>query len=221
MLGGITVSCTPPPWFDQVFTAARLAPYQEAAARGGTHVADLYRWNLQVSEAFLPALSCLEICMRNAMHEQLTAKYHRADWWTPAPLGQHEGYIVQRAREDLLRRKGTDPGTDDIVAELSFGFWVSLLSRHYDRRFWVPALHKAFPGYRGSRKDLHDNFDAMRRFRNRVMHHEPVHHRHLAADHAKIYRLLGSIEPEATAWLLDFDRVPEILAKRPGHDDRG
>ena len=215
------MSCTPPPWFARVFTAARLAPYQDAATRGGTHAVDLYRWNLQVSEAFLPALSCLEISMRNSMHEQLTAKYHRADWWMSAPLDQHEIYALQRAWDDVRRRKEIVPRTDDIVAELSFSFWVSLLSRQYDRRFWVPALHKAFPHYHGSRRLLHDNLDAMRRFRNRVMHHEPVHHRHLAADHAKIYTLLGYIEPEAVAWLREFDRVPEILAKRLGHDDRG
>jgi hypothetical protein len=215
------MSCMPPSWFDRVFTSARLAPYQEAAARGGTHAVDLYRWNLQVSEAFLPALSCLEISMRNAMHEQLTVRYRRADWWMSVPLDQHEVRAVQQARDDRRRRKETDPGTDDIVAELSFAFWVSLLSRQYDRRFWVPALHRAFPGYHGPRSTLHDNLDAMRRFRNRVMHHEPVHHRHLAADHAKIYRLLGFIEPEAVAWLREFDRVPEMLAKRPGHDDRG
>ena len=45
--------------------------------------------------------------------------------------------------------------------------------------------------------------------RNRIMHHEPIHHRHLEADHAKIYRLLGYIEPEAASWLRGFDRVPE------------
>lgn len=113
------------------------------------------------------------------------------------------------------RRKGT-AGADDVVANLPFGFWVALISSDYDRYLWVPALHRAFPYYHGRRKTLHDNFDAMRRFRNRIMHHEPVHHRHLEADHEKICRLLGYIEPETAAWLGEFDRVPEILAKRPG-----
>src|ERR1700721_1161807 len=99
---------------------------------------------------------------------------------------------------------------DDVVAGLSFGFWVSLLSRTYDRYLWVPALHKAFPHYSGSRRELFDNFDAMRRLRNRVMHHEPIHHRHLEADHAKIYRLVGYITPDAVVWLQRFDRVPAV-----------
>ncbi len=180
------------------------------------HAEELYRWNLQVSEAFLPALSCLEIALRNAVHDQLTAKYHRPDWWAVAPLNGHDADKVQSVARDIQSRRRGIPAPDDIVAELSFGFWVSLLSRQYDRSLWHSSLHLAFPGYRGDRHSLHDKLDSVRRFRNRIMHHEPVHHRHLAADHVKIYTLLGYIEPEAAAWLGRFDRVPEVLAVRPG-----
>ncbi|GAA3118713.1 hypothetical protein [Nonomuraea salmonea] len=102
-----------------------------------------------------------------------------------------------------------------MVTELSFGFWVSLLSRKYDRHLWVPALHRAFPYYSGSRESLRDNLQAMVFLRNRIMHHEPIHHRHLAADHVKIYTLLGYVEPQFASWLRAFDRVPEVLARRP------
>jgi hypothetical protein len=214
------MTCSPPQWFERVITAPRLSPYHDAARRRGTHAEDLYRWNLQVSEAFYPALSCLEICMRNALDERLKAKYSRADWWTSAPLAQKDIDKVRRVSDDLGRWRGSTPSPDDIVSELSFGFWVALLSRRYDRHLWVPALHRAFPGYRGPREQLRDNFESMCFFRNRVMHHEPVHHRDLASDHLKIYRLLGYIEPEAVAWLRGFDRVPETLTKRPGGDER-
>lgn len=210
------MSCNPPQWFDRVITGARLAPYQDAARRHGTHAEDLYRWNLQVSEAFYPGLSCLEICLRNALDEQLSARYDRADWWVAAPLSQYDVSEVKQVSDKLLGVKQFTPRTDDIVAGLSFGFWVSLLSRRYDRHLWVPALHKAFQGYRGPREALRDNFDSMRLFRNRIMHHEPIHNRHLAADHQKVYRLLGYIEPDAITWLREFDRVLEVLAIRPG-----
>jgi len=209
------MSCSPPQWFGRVITAPRLAPYQDAARRDGTHAEDLYRWNLQVSEAFYPGLSCLEICLRNALDEQLKARYGCGDWWRSAPLSLKNLDEVKQVSDSLGAVKQRVPGTDDIVAGLSFGFWVSLLSRRYDRHLWVPALHRAFPGYHGSREPLRDNFDSMRLFRNRIMHHEPIHHRHLAADHDKVYRLLGYIEPNAVAWLRGFDRVPDILANRP------
>jgi len=210
------VTCNPPQWFERFITTPRLAPYQGAAKRGGTHAEELYRWNMQASEAFYPALSCLEICFRNALDEQLRARYRRADWWVSARLASHHSDKVKGVSSDLVRWKGYAPSPDDIVAELSFGFWVALLSRRYDRHLWVPALHRAFPGYHGAREPLRDSFEAMSFFRNRVMHHEPIHHRDLAADHAKIYRLLGYIEPDAVIWLREFDRAPEVLAMRPG-----
>lgn len=214
------MSCDPPRWFRRIFSVARLNPYQEAARRGATHVEELYRWNLQVSEAFYPALSCLEISLRNAVHDQLKTLYGRPDWWESAPLDKHDDAKVRQAVDDLVRRNGVPaPSPDCIVAALSFGFWVSLLSRRYDRYLWVPALHKAFPGYHGNRETLRDNLQAMLKLRNRIMHHEAIHHRHLAADHAKIYRLLEYIEPEGTVWLRAFDRVPDVLTRRPEGDD--
>lgn len=210
-----------PEWFRKAFSAPRLASYQDAAAGDEEWAWRLYRWNVEVSEAFYCPLHCLEVSLRNAQHAALSATFARTDWWVVAPLRKHElGKIAQAERN--LRGKGVLVHTaDGVVAELSFGFWASLLSRSYDRHLWVPVLHRAFPHYSGRRKDLEDNLRAMVLLRNRVMHHEPVHHRHLEADHAKIYRLLGYLEPSVAAWLRGFDRVPEVLGRRPrggGHD---
>lgn len=212
------MSCDPPTWSDRVFSQPRLTPYVVAAQLDGTHAMDRYQWNLQVSEAFYPALACLEISLRNALDVQLQQHYGRPDWWESVPLSKllkGDEAVVRRAEADASKRKGAAMSADDVVAGLSFGFWVSLLSHRYDRYLWVPALHKAFPHYKGRRKELFDNFDAMRRLRNRVMHHEPIHHRHLEADHAKIYRLVGYIDPDAVVWLQRFDRVPAVLASKP------
>ena len=211
------MSCQPPEWSARIFAAPRLDRYQQAVHGDGAHAFELYRWNLQVSEAFYPALSCLEISLRNALHSQLRTRYGRDDWWAIARLDGHDAAKIQQAGDDLRARRRTSvPCADGVVAELSLGFWVSLLSRRYDRHFWVPALHRSFPGYHGRREQLHDNLDSVRRLRNRIMHHEPVYHRDLAADHKKICRLLGYIEPLAVDWLAEFDRVPVVLATRPG-----
>lgn len=209
------MSCNPPAWFDRIFSQPRLAPYLRAAQLDGTHAVDRYQWNLQVSEAFYPALSCLEISLRNALHAQLQIRYGRPDWWKSAPLQNRHLAKVRGAEAEARKRKGTKTSADDVVAELPFGFWVSLLSRAYDRDFWVPALHRAFPRYRGNRRTLHDEFEAMLLLRNRISHHEPIQHRHLAADHAKIHRLLSYIAPDAAFWLKGFDRVPVVLASKP------
>jgi hypothetical protein len=216
------MSCDPQQWFEQVVASARLRPYRDAAQADGTHTEILYLWNLDVSSAFYRPLSFLEVGLRNALHDQLRLRYDSPDWWDAAPLGALEKAKVRQASEDLRQRKPARPYcADGIVAGLSFGFWVSLLTRRYHQPLWAPTLYKAFPSYHGDRETLRDSLQAMVKLRNRIMHYEPVHHRHLEADHAKIYRLICYIEPEVVTWLRDHDEVPDILARRPGRDGRG
>lgn len=176
----------------------------------------MYWWNVEISAAFYTPLHCLELALRNAMHERLRTRFDRVDWWAVAPLSDNGRRTVSSAVEKVIGRRGRRHTADDIVAELSFGFWVSLVSRGaaYDRTLWVPALHRAFPFYKGKRQPLHDNLLAMVLLRNRIMHHEPVHHRDLRADHAKTYRLLGYISPRMVKELDALDRVGEVLRLR-------
>ena len=204
-----------PGWMRRAFSPARLAPYLRAADSPGKAVA-LYWWNIEVSAAFFGPISCLETTLRNALHRELTTAYGTPGWWDDAPLDARGRSVVSDTRRKVARLGGDPALTDAMVAELSFGFWVSLLSKgkSYDRRFWVPTLHRAFPHYKGRRDTLHDGMHSLLLLRNRIMHHEPVHHRALADDHAKIYRMLGYLDPEAADGIRPFDRVPEVLRDR-------
>jgi hypothetical protein len=157
-----------------------------------------------------------ELALRNAMHDRLRIRFGRADWWAAASLNDYGRRAVATAAQKAIGRQQRRYTADDIVAELPFGFWVSLISRgaSYDRLLWVPALHRAFPLYRGRREALHDNLLTMVLLRNRIMHHEPIHHRHLHADHAKIYRLIGYISPGMAKELALLDRVDDVLRRR-------
>ncbi|MFF0770170.1 hypothetical protein ACFYUK_14880 [Nonomuraea wenchangensis] len=205
-----------PSWIERMVSAPRFAPYLGMFQGDGAAAWELYRWNIQVSAAFYGPLHWLEISLRNAEHDQLRAHYRRVDWWQVAPLRPSQRRRIDKALDDLRDKGDHDPSADAVVAELSFGFWVSLLNRTYDRHLWVPALHRSFPRYSGSRETLRDSLQAMVFLRNRIMHHEPIHHRHLAADHTKICRLLGYLEPEVARWLRIHDEVSCVLAQRPG-----
>ena len=85
----------------------------------------------------------------------------------------------------------------------------------YETRLWAPALHRAFPHYRGPRRSVHQRLVTMRLFRNRIAHHEPIHYRHLAADHATMLTILGWVSPEFAAWVDSRSRVPTLLAIKP------
>jgi hypothetical protein len=205
-------------WMRKAFSVPRLNAYAQATHYDMAAAERLYWWNIEVSGAFYGPLHCLEVVLRNALHDQLRTTFARDDWWAAVPLQRHGVRMVAEAQGKCSRRGRRLVSADDVVAELSFGFWTSLLSnnRHsrYDRQLWVPCLHRAFPCFRGQRRDLHDQMESTRLLRNRIMHHEPVHHRDLAADHQKIYRLIGYIDVTAAKTALGMDRVPEVLRKR-------
>jgi hypothetical protein len=204
----------PPAWLHRALSPARFEPYLKACGGDTPAALRLYWWNVEVSSAFYGPLHCLEVALRNALHDRLRQGYGRVDWWAVASLDDEGRRRIAQANAELRRRGVIGCGADDVVAELTFGFWVSLLSRRYDRRFWVPTLHRAFPSYRGRRDDLHRDLDTIRLFRNRVMHYEPIHDRPLPARHATLYRLLGYVDPDFAVEARRLDRVPEVLARR-------
>ena len=167
-----------PRWVPVVLSEPRFSPYLRAADGDVEAALALYAWNLDASAAFLIPLHWTETAVRNAMHCRLRAMFGRPDWWTTAPLDHNGQSKIQDARATLLRRGKDSHNPDSIVAELTLGFWVSLLGGH------------------------------------RVMHHEPIHHRHLEADHATLCRLIGQLSKEARASASAHDRVPEVLARR-------
>ncbi|MET7691046.1 hypothetical protein ABZT06_24220 [Streptomyces sp. NPDC005483] len=205
-----------PEWLLKAFSKPRMAAYLAAAGGDGMVAMRLYWWNVAASAALFGPLHCLEVTLRNALHDVLVREHGRPDWWASAPLNRNGLRLIDEARARGERDGRAPASADDIVAELSFGFWISLVSgaRGYDRGFWVPTTRKAFPCYSGRRADLHDSLLSLVRFRNRIMHHEPVFHRHLAADHAKIYRVLGYLSPELAKEVQAMDRFPAVLADR-------
>jgi len=191
-----------PEWILRDLSLPRLKRYIRAAHGDARAAERLYWWNIEVSAALLGPLHCLELALRNALHNALVRHHGRPDWWAVAPLNERGRRLVDDAHRACRRRpRPTTP--DDVVAELSFGFWVSLISHGsgYDRMFWVPVLHSAFPYYRGRRDGLYRDLTSLVLLRNRVMHHEPV-------------RVLGYVSPELAKEALAMDRFPAVLAGR-------
>ncbi|MFE7075331.1 hypothetical protein ACFU96_35085 [Streptomyces sp. NPDC057620] len=203
-----------------------MKPYLRAAGGDPEATMRLYRWNVEASEALYVPLHYVELAVRNALDGCLALKYGRPDWWSVAPLDAGgQGQIVKarskceekevkRARKQQRRRRPVT--VNDVVTELTFGFWATLLVSRYDRVFWVPTLHKAFPYYTGRRDALYDDLWALVGLRNRVMHHEPIHEEDLDADHARIYRVLEALGSDLAKEVREMDRFRSVL---DGRDD--
>ncbi|WP_147268739.1 hypothetical protein [Sphaerisporangium album] len=195
----------------------RMAPYLLAANGDREAALRLYAWNLEISCAFAGALQYLEVVLRNAMDSRLASHHGRRDWWNVPrlTLATYARGAIDKAETAGRRRATFTP--DDVMTELPFGFWVSLLSRRSDyyTQLWWPALRHEFPGYPHHRPAaLHNDLDHLCRLRNRVAHCEPVHHRHLVKDFQNLLNVLACISTEAARCLRRFSRIPEVMARK-------
>jgi hypothetical protein len=170
-------------------------------------------WNLALTAALQPVLHALEVAFRNEMARAasritLGRSYRTRDipsWLDadPTMLMVHE----QRKVEDAKARLGSDPASlteGHLIAKLDFGFWVALCRDSYTDtrgegpRLWPRALQLAFqkrPPSVTTRAEIYHRFDRIRRFRNRVAHHEPIWDRPYLVEHEYALESLSWISP--------------------------
>eukprot|EP01037_Dinobryon_pediforme_P005266 gene5266-5319_t len=145
---------------------ARMSTYASLAGDDPAAALRLYERNMRMSEAFYTPLQCLEVCLRNKLHDRLSEVY--GDRWFEDPrIGFAPGVlksIALAAGTVCKAGKALTPGA--IVAELSFGFWVGILATTYDETLWRRSLARAFrPDGRGlKRQVVHGRMNMLRRF---------------------------------------------------------
>jgi len=189
----------------------RLTKY--LAANGGDldGALTLYERNMRLSEAFYVPLQCMEVSFRNRLCAELVVRY--GDEWPTnnrAPLNPDALEDIRNAADST---KKAAPSVGDIVAALHFGFWVGLIGPRYDATLWRTALHKAF-GVGGGRPRaiVHGRFNALRRFRNRIAHHEPIFDRDLIRSHSEIIEAIGWMCADTSQWAAYHSRLPVTFA---------
>lgn len=183
------------PALERHVSTARFETYR-AIALDNNHAWDLYRWNQHLVAALSPLGCDLEVTLRNAIHEQLSVKFGRADWWAHNSLVLDDATAramtsVVKKHQHAISRGNAGPGK--VVAELTLGTWVQILGRggkselgrsvDYERQLWKPALRLGFETgsltnkgrvRRPTRVAVHDRASNFHRLRNRCAHHEPI-----------------------------------------------
>ncbi|MGH3621902.1 MAG: hypothetical protein ACRDQ5_08940 [Sciscionella sp.] len=209
-------------WMAAALSFERLRPYLDECGDQLDVALRMYTWNTEIAGAFHGPLDWLEIVLRNGLHHELKREFGRGDWWNSPRIRLRRHALDQIAEAN--RKLGTFASSapaGKLVAELSLGFWVALVSAgrggfNYETTLWRPALRFAFSAYRGRRAPLHRDLESVRLLRNRIAHCEPVHRRHLHADHETVIRLIGYLSPNAAQHVRCHSRVPEVLARRAG-----
>lgn len=218
---------------DHHFSSPRVGPYLREARGDEVLATRLILWNSHVTAGFWFTLSYFEVGLRNALDARLVARGRKrgdSQHWIFDPSGElgrgaagldrqgrprhkHPYQDVQTAITRVTRNKQpVNPG--QVISEISFGFWLQLVSKS-QTALW-PDLAAAFPHAPDrARTTVHDPVDRIRGFRNRLGHHHRVWNQDLVQIHSDLLDVSGWIDPEFRAWLAARSPVPRLLTQRP------
>lgn len=177
---------------ETALSPARLTPYRTffKAARD-SEVLGAFQWNQTVSAALWPLVSLVELSLRNRLHTCMSNMFGASasnDWY----LGKRLKMSASATRKisDVLSSVDVTgapicPSVDDVVAAMSFGFWVEVLRLvPQDRRWRVtkavfphygPAADKALWVAPGTTwVPLIGRLERHKSFRDRLAHHRPL-----------------------------------------------
>ena len=170
-----------------------------------------------MSSASFEIVAHLEVLLRNALDRALAQHVDEPTrgmpWFLCRPPANDEIAGAVEVVRDRLRPLNRD-SRHQIVAGLSFGFWSGMLGRRYEE-LWRAALRHAFPGSSGARKQVASEVEAIRKFRNRLAHHDSMLNVDIPFEIRRVQRVAGFIGADAADWLADIDRTGEIYAERP------
>lgn len=210
-----------------LLSAPRFQRYLVLALGEEQKALRLYRWNCQLSQSLYWPLQSAEICTRNAIATVLKERYG-PEWHFNSKLFDVMGKDDQRRLKDVLDllregRKAVRPQqdaahVDAVIAALSMGFWLSMLSNRYEvPHGWVTRLRTAFPhlpdGY--VRQSVYGPLDRIRTLRNRVAHHEPILQLNLQRSYSELIAFIGWISPATQWWVQQSCTFNVCLASRP------
>ena len=204
----------------------RLQRFVVAAGGSVPRALKLYRWNAQVASAYWTPLHFMEVAVRNAVHDAM-AESREDPWWLRSGTtygGAPRLYPFEREGVAKALAKLYEPLTPGkAVAELHFGFWVGLLSGRYlpaeggadyHNLIWVKGgVANRFAG--AKRGTVFKRLDRLRRFRNRVAHHEHLLDANLDVISADIDMILRALCPDTAIWVRAMSDVAKIRSRKP------
>ena len=205
-------------------TPVRLKAYGEDS---NDILLEKYIYNLKVSESLYPALSLLEVTLRNKICyaiESLICK----DWLIKEL--NHQNLLLDKEYKklvetaDKIEKDGKKVTNDRLISELTFGFWIHLCTKSYKPKFWDKKgfIELVFPNYTVSsnfrnisliQKDLRD----VLKLRNRISHQEIIinGNRTPEESYKLIQTLLHTLSSGMYALLEDISRFNAITKQKP------
>jgi hypothetical protein len=186
-----------------IITEERLKSYKSVfEVKSDLELVGVYLWNLNACANLYPLLNHVEITIRNLVDQALTQHLGRF-WWSAATL-PYKSFVaggpvpdvvksirgnfksatktVEREKRDRYGVHAHFPTHDEIVAGTEFSTWEYIFDREFMTRgsVWPLLLGSVLKGswpYTKAGKTIdavRRDIETVRRFRNRLSHHEPV-----------------------------------------------
>lgn len=199
---------------------ARLARYMPAA-KGDKHLAlRLYIWNGRICEALYLPMQFAEVSSRNAIQLPVGKRFGE-DWFENDKFRnllaeKMRGELDETVRKERKRRKHYFT-QNHIIAGLSFGFWIRLMTKAYDNQLWANGVVNSFPnaGKDEDREAIYQRLDRLRRFRNDIAHHVAIFDRKPQSELQNAMHITNSICSD-THWLAaSLSNVSRVINERP------
>jgi len=217
---------------EQYLSVPRIHRYLQICNADKNRAVNLYQASLRLSQAFHPLLGVLEVVLRNQIYDALAKYFNDPDWIitesgdngfmsSPTLVGT-DFFLRRQVRRTIgrLQKRGANITGPRVMSEQTFGFWTDLLEPHHFRLIGGSPM-RAFANLAVGKKrvDVANELSAIRRFRNRINHNEPILLRGNTIDFTTVDGVYGSIidmfiwlDPELISWIKALDKVPRALS---------
>lgn len=203
----------------QALSEARLGTYLRYSVKNDVIGAfQLHHVNAKLAASFWEPLELFEVVLRNRLADCLSQTF--GSNWPVQPvfakvITQEARSILEEGIQDAQRTKGEAMTTDDIVSNLKFAFWEKILNKKLHNLVWKSTLPSRYPLFgrdsEALRMELQTVTHQIRRFRNRVAHHEPIINEDLRRQYKRIHRTIRYSFPGLASWLNSCQTVEQSL----------
>ena len=196
-----------------------------------------------VAQSIHPVIGVFEVVLRNSIYNAISNYFQDENWI----VNQKEGFISDKTlvfrnnpskiskRNDFLKREvlkaeqklkmkySNTPlmslNAGNIIAEQSFGFWTNFFEPHHYKILKGKPIQIFGDLPQGvGRKEILNKLNAIRQFRNRINHNEPIcfvnnkfSYSEIEAIHQSIYELLKYIDERILDFVKTIDKTEETL----------
>lgn len=203
----------------QCISQARIETYLKCVGHKKGKALELYIWNAKICESFYLPIQAVEITIKNLINETLI-KLYGDNWWDSRKFIQ----ICDREKDKNLKavferliNRNQIVSNDNVVSDLTFGFWASLLDSSLNPHIWGKEFENTFKHSKGKfdRKMLGANIKRIVKIRNRIFHHEPLINEDISAHYRTIFQTLYWLNPIKAEWIKSNCNTMKLMRQKP------